>query len=47
MLMENTGVVVTFAVCAAVYSCARHLTVDKNIRLKRQNRAADAHEQKH
>ncbi|KAL2256343.1 hypothetical protein VTK26DRAFT_1814 [Humicola hyalothermophila] len=37
------GVVVGFAVCAAVYSCTRHLMVDKTIRLKRQNRAADSH----
>lgn len=37
----NTGVVVAFAVCAAVYSSTRHLVVDKNIRLKRQNRAAE------
>ncbi|KAK5660790.1 hypothetical protein OQA88_12158 [Cercophora sp. LCS_1] len=35
------GVVVGFAICAAVYSCSRHLIVDKTIRLKRQNRAAD------
>lgn len=37
------GVVVAFAVSAAVYSITRHLVVDKTIRLKRQNRAADAH----
>ncbi|KXX77680.1 NADH dehydrogenase [ubiquinone] 1 alpha subcomplex subunit 4 [Madurella mycetomatis] len=37
------GVVVAFAVCAAVYSSGRHLVVDKTIRLKRQNRAADSH----
>ncbi|KAK3304248.1 uncharacterized protein B0T15DRAFT_494723 [Chaetomium strumarium] len=37
------GVVVAFAVSAAIYSSTRHLMVDKNIRLKRQNRAADAH----
>ncbi|KAK3943519.1 hypothetical protein QBC46DRAFT_377305 [Diplogelasinospora grovesii] len=36
------GVVVGFAVCAAIYSSLRHFMVDKNIRLKRQNRAADA-----
>jgi hypothetical protein len=41
--MEVTGVVVGFAVCAAIYSSTRHLMVDKTIRLKRQNRAADAH----
>ncbi|EGS23569.1 uncharacterized protein CTHT_0002640 [Thermochaetoides thermophila DSM 1495] len=41
------GVVVSFAVCAAVYSTTRHLLVDKNIRLKRQNRAADLHVEKH
>ena len=35
-------VVVGFAVFAAVYSIARHLLTDKTIRLKRQNRAADA-----
>lgn len=43
MLMETLGVVVAFAVTAAVYSSTRHLMVDKTIRLKRQNRAADAH----
>ncbi|CAP70840.1 uncharacterized protein PODANS_3_8980 [Podospora anserina S mat+] len=37
------GVVVGFAVCAACYSITRHLVVDKTIRLKRQNRAADSH----
>ncbi|KAK4172549.1 hypothetical protein QBC36DRAFT_337625 [Triangularia setosa] len=37
------GVVVGFAVCAAAYSITRHLVVDKTIRLKRQNRAADSH----
>ncbi|KAK3397377.1 hypothetical protein B0T20DRAFT_256263 [Sordaria brevicollis] len=37
------GVVVGFAVCAAFYSITRHLVVDKTIRLKRQNRAADSH----
>ncbi|KAG7285252.1 hypothetical protein NEMBOFW57_009873 [Staphylotrichum longicolle] len=37
------GVVVAFAVSAAIYSSTRHLMVDKTIRLKRQNRAADAH----
>ncbi|KAL2160038.1 hypothetical protein VTH06DRAFT_1693 [Thermothelomyces fergusii] len=37
------GVVVAFAVTAAVYSSFRHLATDKNIRLKRQNRAADSH----
>jgi hypothetical protein len=37
------GVVVGFAICAAGYSSARHFLVDKTIRLKRQNRAADAH----
>jgi hypothetical protein len=41
--MDSIGVVVAFAVSAAVYSSGRHLIVDKNIRLKRQNRAADAH----
>lgn len=41
--MESTGVVVAFAVGAALYSSSRHLIVDKNIRLKRQNRAAEAH----
>ncbi|KAL2021136.1 hypothetical protein VTK56DRAFT_7442 [Thermocarpiscus australiensis] len=41
------GVVVAFAVSAAIYSSARHLIVDKNIRLKRQNRAADAHAEHH
>ncbi|SPQ27634.1 33f6c7ce-7a25-45bf-8d23-7e7281051e3c [Thermothielavioides terrestris] len=38
------GVVVTFGVSAAIYSSSRHLMVDKNLRLKRQNRAADAHQ---
>ncbi|KAK0626089.1 hypothetical protein B0T14DRAFT_509127 [Immersiella caudata] len=37
------GVVVGFAICAAGYSSMRHFFVDKTIRLKRQNRAADAH----
>ncbi|KKY37259.1 hypothetical protein UCDDA912_g02717 [Diaporthe ampelina] len=42
------GVVVGFAVLAAGYSITRHLFVDKTIRLKRQNRAADnAAEQHH
>ncbi|ROV89235.1 hypothetical protein VMCG_09886 [Cytospora schulzeri] len=36
------GVVVAFAVTAAGYSITRHLFTDKTIRLKRQNRAADA-----
>lgn len=36
------GVVVGFAVAAAGYSISRHLWTDKTIRLKRQNRAADA-----
>ncbi|TPX15199.1 uncharacterized protein E0L32_004757 [Thyridium curvatum] len=35
------GVVVGFALCAAVFSSTRHFMVDKTIRLKRQNRAAD------
>ena len=39
------GVVVGFAICAACYSSLRHFMVDKTIRLKRQNRAADAHGQ--
>ncbi len=42
MLMKNPGVVVAFAVSAAIYSSTRHFLVDKTIRLKRQNRAADA-----
>jgi hypothetical protein len=42
-----TGVVVAFAVSAAIYSTTRHLIVDKNIRLKRQNRAAEAHAPAH
>ncbi|KAK4189970.1 hypothetical protein QBC35DRAFT_491620 [Podospora australis] len=41
------GVVVGFAVCAAAYSITRHLVVDKTIRLKRQNRAADKHAEAH
>jgi hypothetical protein len=43
ILIEIAGVVVAFAVGAAVYSSGRHFFVDKTIRLKRQNRAADAH----
>ena len=46
MLMEILGVVVAFAVSAAIYSSSRHFLVDKTIRLKRQNRAGDnAHHQ--
>ncbi|KAK1761120.1 hypothetical protein QBC47DRAFT_369162 [Echria macrotheca] len=41
------GVVVGFAVCAAVYSSMRHFMVDKTIRLKRQNRAADSAAEHH
>lgn len=41
---KNTGAVVAFAVCAAVYSSTRHLRVDKTIRLKRQNRQPDHHD---
>ncbi|KAH8769938.1 hypothetical protein F5883DRAFT_552451 [Diaporthe sp. PMI_573] len=41
------GVVVGFAVLAAGYSITRHLFVDKTIRLKRQNRAADSAAQDH
>ncbi|KAK4130849.1 hypothetical protein BT67DRAFT_428578 [Trichocladium antarcticum] len=37
------GVVVGFALAAAIYSCTRHLLVDHGVRLQRQNRAADAH----
>ncbi|KAK3387223.1 hypothetical protein B0H63DRAFT_521285 [Podospora didyma] len=37
------GVVVGFAVLAAGYSSIRHFFVDKTIRLKRQNRAAESH----
>jgi len=44
---ESPGVVVGFAVIAAGYSSMRHFMVDKTIRLKRQNRAADAHEEHH
>ncbi|OIW25859.1 hypothetical protein CONLIGDRAFT_508873 [Coniochaeta ligniaria NRRL 30616] len=40
-------VVVGFAVTAALYSITRHLFTDKTIRLKRQNRAADAHAANH
>ncbi|KAH8678021.1 hypothetical protein BX600DRAFT_451281 [Xylariales sp. PMI_506] len=36
------GVVVGFAVLAATYSITRKFWVDKNLRLQRQNRAADA-----
>ncbi|KAJ9149280.1 hypothetical protein NKR23_g4421 [Pleurostoma richardsiae] len=35
------GAVVAFAVAAAGYSIARKFYVDKNLRLARQNRAAD------
>ncbi len=42
MLMEIPGVVVAFAVSAAIYSSSRHFLVDKTIRIKRQNRAADS-----
>jgi hypothetical protein len=35
------GVVVGFAVFAAGYSSTRKFFVDKNLRLQRQNRAAD------
>ncbi|KAL1881114.1 hypothetical protein VTK73DRAFT_4791 [Phialemonium thermophilum] len=35
------GVVVGFALTAAIYSSIRHFLVDKTIRVKRQNRAAD------
>ncbi|KAK4157455.1 hypothetical protein C8A00DRAFT_29603 [Chaetomidium leptoderma] len=35
--------VVFFALGAAGYSSARHFLTDKTMRLKRQNRAADAH----
>lgn len=41
------GIVVSFAVSAAVYSSLRHFMTDKTIRLKRQNRAADAHHDAH
>lgn len=41
------GVVVGFAVIAAGYSITRHLFVDKTIRLKRQNRAADKAAEEH
>ncbi|KAK3314948.1 hypothetical protein B0H66DRAFT_564037 [Apodospora peruviana] len=41
------GVVVGFAVCAAVYSSMRHFMTDKTIRLKRQNRLAEKHESGH
>ncbi|KAK1836146.1 hypothetical protein QBC39DRAFT_338902 [Podospora conica] len=41
------GVVVAFAVSAACYSSMRHFFVDKTIRLKRQNRAAEAHGASH
>lgn len=38
MLTWNLGVVVGFAVFAAGYSSLRKFTVDKNLRLNRQNR---------
>ncbi|KAH6850943.1 hypothetical protein B0I37DRAFT_414307 [Chaetomium sp. MPI-CAGE-AT-0009] len=41
------GVVVAFAVSAAIYSSLRHFMTDKTIRLKRQNRLADAHHGAH
>ncbi|CAK7273129.1 hypothetical protein SEPCBS119000_005487 [Sporothrix epigloea] len=42
------GVVVGFALFAAGYSIVRHFVVDSNIRLRRQNRAAEhAAEAKH
>lgn len=34
----NPGVVVTFAVAAAIYSIGRHFMTDKTLRLTRQNR---------
>jgi hypothetical protein len=36
---------VGFAIIAAGYSSIRHFVVDKNIRLARQNRAADSKNQ--
>ena len=45
--MNPTGVVVGFAVFAAGYSSLRHFVVDKNLRLARQNRAADGHGEGH
>lgn len=41
------GVVVGFAVFAAGYSSFRKFTVDKNLRLQRQNRAAEPTEEHH
>ncbi|KAK8039707.1 hypothetical protein PG994_001247 [Apiospora phragmitis] len=41
------GVVVGFAVFAAGYSSFRKFTVDKNLRLARQNRAAEAEHEEH
>ncbi|KAK6069052.1 hypothetical protein SCUP234_06401 [Seiridium cupressi] len=41
------GVVVGFAVFAAGYSSTRKFFVDKNLRLQRQNRAADAASEEH
>ncbi|KAH9883941.1 hypothetical protein F4778DRAFT_764621 [Xylariomycetidae sp. FL2044] len=38
------GVVVGFAVFAAAYSSGRKFFVDKNLRLSRQNRGPDAHD---
>ena len=46
-LMNPIGVVVGFAVFAAGYSSLRHFVVDKNLRLARQNRAADGHGEGH
>ncbi len=40
--LQMSGVVVGFAILAAGYSSLRHFMVDKTIRLKRQNRAADS-----
>ncbi|KAM0813206.1 hypothetical protein AB5N19_13198 [Seiridium cardinale] len=41
------GVVVGFAVFAAGYSSTRKFFVDKNLRLQRQNRAADSASEHH
>ena len=46
-MVQITGVVVGFAVFAAGYSSFRKFTVDKNLRLARQNRAAEAEHEEH
>jgi hypothetical protein len=47
LTIKTSGVVVGFAVFAAGYSSARKFWVDKNLRLARQNRAAEPHAAAH